>query len=241
MEENKEISIGLMRQRLSNFMNGKYRTKKIQWSDASVYAVYRLIQMKGISQHIPYTVEELDSLRKQFKERYPSKSWVTTSSIKSNISRVQYQVQSQRRQREFLEKLRKQQEREEKRKKQGGGGIYGIYMNKQGESPVLVYVGKTFTSFTQRFNQHKRAFEEGNQQHVYQKMREFKNKGYSFCLVPLVAIEKLDTDYGNEFSDIDLKKMELAIITAMKPLWNVQGVSAPYFFKEANARKYFKK
>jgi len=71
-------------------------------------------------------------------------------------------------------------------------------------------------------------------------MREFKSKGYNFIMTPLVTIEELKTDYS-DFSDMDLKKMELAIITVMKPLWNVQGVLAPYFFKEGNARKYFKK
>ena len=229
-----------------------------KWAPGTVYSVYKVFQKKGLVQKKEITDSLFDQISKQLRKDFPNIPSVSIATCRSQydsfvapIRNIQsdtdisqeekQQIENQIIKRKEAKKRQITKEKEMRKKKVNDGtGIYGIYMTKEGKSSVLVYVGKTSVSFTQRFSQHVIALKGGNQQYLYQKMREFKSKGYNFIMTPLVTIEELKTDYS-DFSDMDLKKMELAIITVMKPLWNVQGVLAPYFFKEGNARKYFKK
>lgn len=116
-------------------------------------------------------------------------------------------------------------------------GIYGIYSIRPDGKEQLVYIGKTETSFSQRFQEHVRGMKTGDS-FVHREMKEYKELGYSFVLRPMVVIEDLKMDRMTITSK-ELKSMQLALITVFKPRWNVQGVLTPYCFTRKKSKHFY--
>lgn len=106
-----------------------------------------------------------------------------------------------------------------------GKGVYGIYID-----GLLVYIGKTNTTFEKRYKQHLEAlnnYEPGGwqQEHLYAAMRLGKE----------VKFETLVE--ANSFTNHEIECMEYALITTNKPQYNYQGVVVPYQFTESKRRE----
>jgi hypothetical protein len=107
-------------------------------------------------------------------------------------------------------------------------GIYGIYIEDE-----LVYIGKTDVGFQKRLYMHKYSMEHieksGNKD-FYTALKKASNEGKEIKLVPLVVIEDLKVKGHDNFTFNDIKMMELSLITAIKPKYNIEGVHIPYDF-----------
>ena len=96
-------------------------------------------------------------------------------------------------------------------------GIYGIYINN-----ILIYIGKTTTSFKVRFQQHKHFMNvEENKDYLYQILKCAKQNNQIITLKPLIIVEDLKVQYP--IKDRDLDAMELALITLYKPQCNIKN------------------
>lgn len=104
-------------------------------------------------------------------------------------------------------------------------GIYGIYVNNK-----LVYIGRTITSFKQRFNSHK-ANLNNSDEFMYRKLREYKEAGNKITMKPLIAVELLNVEHKKTFTKNDINCMELALITMYQPFFNTEGKVKPYVFR----------
>lgn len=103
-------------------------------------------------------------------------------------------------------------------------GIYGIYVNN-----ILIYIGKTTTSFKARFQQHKYFMNvEKNKDYLYQILKCAKQNNQTITLKPLIVVEDLKVQYP--IKDRDLDAMELALITLYKPQCNIEGRIKNYRF-----------
>lgn len=103
-------------------------------------------------------------------------------------------------------------------------GIYGIYINN-----ILIYIGKTTTSFKVRFQQHKYFMNvEENKDYLYQILKCAKQNNQIITLKPLIIVEDLKVQYP--IKDRDLDAMELALITLYKPQCNIEGRIKNYRF-----------
>ena len=122
---------------------------------------------------------------------------------------------------EAKKERRKNLEDEWKSKK----GIYGIYAGNK-----LVYIGKTFQSFKERFNEHMSAFRHDDS-YKYQKLRLYKEAGMEIQLRPIVILEDLQMEHKRTINNTELSCMELALIQAFKPELNVEGKIKPYVFR----------
>lgn len=109
-------------------------------------------------------------------------------------------------------------------------GIYGIYIENE-----LIYIGKTTTSFRQRFYGYRTRIKnidtmENNNKNFYKALKEAKDNGKNVRMIPLIVIEDLEVKGHNKFTYTDIKMMELALITTLKPKYNIEGVYIPYDF-----------
>lgn len=106
-------------------------------------------------------------------------------------------------------------------------GVYGIYLNDR-----LLYIGETTINFKTRFQQHRQGLKNQSAD-LYVKLKKIydnKTEQEELYFKPLVVIEDLKMIGKIKINEKELKCMELALITAMKPELNIQGVVEPYSF-----------
>ena len=108
-------------------------------------------------------------------------------------------------------------------------GIYAIFIDN-----ILVYIGSTTVSFKKRFQAHKEIVKNGsgeNVQRIHKEICIALNNNKKVDFQPIVIIEDLHYLYKRHINEKELKCMELALITTLKPIYNVAGVFAPFSFK----------
>lgn len=99
-------------------------------------------------------------------------------------------------------------------------GIYGIYIDEK-----VVYIGKTTTSFSIRFSQHKSNLKTSDK-YLYRGLRKAKKYGAKVTLRPLIILEELKVN--KDITDRDINMMELALIQLYQPKYNIQGMCRNY-------------
>lgn len=104
-------------------------------------------------------------------------------------------------------------------------GIYGIYLDN-----ILIYIGRTTTSFKQRFQQHKTRYKTDDS-YLYLLIHKAKEDGKNIEFKPLIIIEDLQIANGVRINERDLNSMELALITIYQPVGNVEGRLKPYKYR----------
>ena len=109
--------------------------------------------------------------------------------------------------------------------------IYGIYVNEE-----LWYVGKTTRALKKRFLEHKGHMEEirkdkykGSQYDFYKALVDAKDLGQNINMRILIDTNEVLVD--REIYDHDLQWMELGLISALKPKYNIEGVKKEYKFR----------
>lgn len=106
-------------------------------------------------------------------------------------------------------------------------GIYGIYVDNN-----LVYIGKTTQSFQKRFYQHKHLMDfpddSETQYDMYYELAVARAQGSCIQLRPLFIVEIVKYDSLYNITNRDLESMEFALISLMKPRYNILGVKKPY-------------
>lgn len=109
--------------------------------------------------------------------------------------------------------------------------IYGIYVNEE-----LWYVGKTTRALKKRFLEHKRNMEkvrsnsyEDNQYEFYQALVNAKDLGQNINM--RILIDTNEVMINREIYDYDLQWMELGLISALKPKYNIEGIKKEYKFR----------
>lgn len=109
--------------------------------------------------------------------------------------------------------------------------IYGIYVNEE-----LWYVGKTTRALKKRFLEHKRNMEnvrkgnyEGSQYEFYSALVDAKDLGQNINM--RVLIDTNEVMVNKEIYDYDLQWMELGLISALKPKYNIEGIKKEYKFR----------
>lgn len=110
-------------------------------------------------------------------------------------------------------------------------GIYGIYVvDDVTGKETLIYVGMTTKSFAERHEGHLSKMNNENvDQRLYNRMRQAKRAGLSVMMRPLIQLNEV---YWNKqyITKNELCMMEIAMIHALKPAYNWEGVEAPYLF-----------
>lgn len=105
-------------------------------------------------------------------------------------------------------------------------GIYGIYID-----DCLVYIGSTFKFFKSRFQSHKAKVKgDVDLQNIHKQIKIALEKNKNVEFKPMVVLEDLSMLHKKTITEKELKCMELALITALKPMYNIEGVLKPYSF-----------
>lgn len=104
-------------------------------------------------------------------------------------------------------------------------GVYGIYIEDN-----LVYIGSTYNSFKNRFIIHKQAIKGESTQYVHKQIKEALNNNKKVEFKPIVIIEDLEMLHKRTINEKELKCMELALITAIQPKYNIAGRTQPFNF-----------
>lgn len=103
-------------------------------------------------------------------------------------------------------------------------GIYYIAIDGK-----IVYVGKT-TNFKNRFQSHKNNYKTEDK-HIYHLMREAKEINSEITMGPLIILDDIELKNKNQkFTKRDLSSMELALITYLQPIGNIEGRLQPYCY-----------
>lgn len=210
--------------------------KKIQNVD-NLDKIYDLLKGKISYKKIGYTtylVWEDNAITKEVKELqkslskpwYSYKNYNCSNRIWKAFSNSEYLEELKKYQEEEKRKVEKCRKKEEKEleKENANRGIYGIYLN--GE---LIYIGKTDVSFEVRYQQHKKAIEEGSEAQYLYKYLKGKMNGNDVRLKPIINVKELNTK--DRITNRDIEAMELALIHLYQPKCNIQGVLQPYKFK----------
>ena len=107
-------------------------------------------------------------------------------------------------------------------------GVYAIFIDN-----VLVYIGSTTVSFKERFKQHKDIVKNGSEldvQKVHKEIRIALQNNKPIDFKPIVVVEDLHYLHKQHINEKELKCMELALITALQPMYNIAGVYKPFSF-----------
>lgn len=120
--------------------------------------------------------------------------------------------------------------KKEERKERYGFGIYGIYIDDE-----LVYIGKTNRDFQIRHEEHLKAMEdESNTIWLYRLLRVAKDAGKKIQTRSLLDLSSLNNIKNkNSFSNEELKCMEYALISVLKPRGNTEGTKMEYDFNHS--------
>lgn len=104
-------------------------------------------------------------------------------------------------------------------------GIYGIFTESK-----LVYIGSTHESFKARFMAHRAGIKGKSTQYVHKKIKEDLNNNKRVEFKPIIIIEDLQMMHKKTINLKELKCMELALIVALQPSYNIEGVLKPFSF-----------
>lgn len=106
-------------------------------------------------------------------------------------------------------------------------GIYGIYID-----GMLVYIGKTTTSFQKRFSQHKHLIDfpenSDTQYDMYYELALARAQDKSVYLKPIFVVEEVEYISLYKLTNRDIESMEFILINLHKPKYNICGVKKPY-------------
>ena len=110
---------------------------------------------------------------------------------------------------------------------ESGYGIYGIYyIEDEFDEPELVYVGMTQKGFMSRWQEHMDIFLQQRPappgMAIYQHNLDPSRISFS----KLISVNELK--YEGSIGLQELKAMELACITVLKPKYNIVGINKPY-------------
>ena len=101
---------------------------------------------------------------------------------------------------------------------------YGIYCIKYKDE--VVYIGMTQTSFKERYNEHKKLFNNPKHSDMLLYHSGLKFEDLEFKVMVDLTKDKAD----RELTTRDIKAMEMGLIACFKPRFNVSGVRIPYRF-----------
>lgn len=104
-------------------------------------------------------------------------------------------------------------------------GVYGIYIEDN-----LVYIGSTCNSFKNRFIAHKQGIKGEPTQYIHKQIKKALNNNEKVEFKPIVIIEDLEMLHKRTINEKELKCMELALITAIQPKYNIAGRTQPFNF-----------
>ena len=68
--------------------------------------------------------------------------------------------------------------------------------------------------------------------YIHKLMREAKKDGLSVYMKPIITLEDLKMEGKKVINNKELECMELALITAYKPIGNIEGRIKPYVFRK---------
>lgn len=85
-------------------------------------------------------------------------------------------------------------------------------------------------SFQYRFTVHKNAVYGEATQYIHKQIKIALERNKKIEFKPLIVIEDLSIKYDREISEDELKCMELALISVLQPIYNIEGVSQPFSF-----------
>lgn len=104
-------------------------------------------------------------------------------------------------------------------------GVYGIFIDGK-----IVYVGSTRSSFRQRFMGHRTSLKNPSLK-IHYAIKEALDNKKEIEFRPLIIIEDLEYEgRDSSISRMELKSMELALITVLKPKYNVEGKIVPFHY-----------
>lgn len=126
----------------------------------------------------------------------------------------------------IIEKINKAQQIIEENKDdwENKRGIYAISID-----DVIIYIGKTNSSFKKRFQSHKYSFQDKqNTDYLYRELRIAKEQGKDLKMYPLIVLEEVSVKNELNLTERDLNIMELTLISIYQPRCNIEGVLKPY-------------
>lgn len=126
----------------------------------------------------------------------------------------------------IIEKINKAQQitEEDKDDWENKRGIYAISID-----DVIIYIGKTNSSFKKRFQSHKYSFQDKqNTDYLYRELRIAKEQGKDLKMYPLIVLEEVSVKNELNLTERDLNIMELTLISIYQPRCNIEGVLKPY-------------
>lgn len=126
----------------------------------------------------------------------------------------------------IIEKINKAQQMTEEDKDdwENKRGIYAISID-----DVIIYIGKTNSSFKKRFQSHKYSFQDKqNTDYLYRELRIAKEQGKDLKMYPLIVLEEVSVKNELNLTERDLNIMELTLISIYQPRCNIEGVLKPY-------------
>lgn len=104
-------------------------------------------------------------------------------------------------------------------------GIYGIFIDGK-----IVYIGSTYSSFRQRFMGHRTSLKNPSLK-IHYAIKEALEKNKEIEFRPLIISEDLEYEgRDSSISRMELKSMELALITVLKPKYNIEGKVVPFHY-----------
>lgn len=126
-------------------------------------------------------------------------------------------------------------------------GIYGIYViDPLQQTEELIYIGKTRTSFAERFKKHLANYNSlvqkdkkfnGKQARLYKRISQARRSGLDVQLRPIVQLDQVCWEQGY-IDAMTLSGMEIALIDYFKPICNVEGVIEPIHIDMNNGHWY---
>lgn len=164
-----------------------------------------LDQHRELINNATYSIIETKSVIKRFRESFKEEkifSWINLSCfVKDKSIKNNYK--------EWQKKT----------------GIYGIFID-----DLLVYIGSTKKSFQYRFTAHKNAVYGEATQYIHKQIKIALEMNKKIEFKPLIVIEDLSIKYDRKISEDELKCMELALISVLQPIYNIEGVLQPFSF-----------
>lgn len=182
-----------------------------------------LDEHREIINNATYPISLTSSIIKRFKETFIIKKEKQEKEVKEQKQEIiEKQYRNSYNIRELLENnyVRKIKTDWEDKK-----GVYGIYIEDN-----LVYIGSTYNSFKNRFIEHKKNIKGESAQYIHKQIKKALNNNEKVEFKPMVIIEDLEMLHKRTINEKELKCMELALITAIQPKYNIAGRIQPFNF-----------
>lgn len=193
------------------------------------YVVDNSVRLFGVKRTCPPSIKVIiDDIINDVRQPLRPNNLEECLNVHSEIRRRYNMLESTRIALEKRNKeLQKKNKERQKQHEKYGYGIYGIYVEDE-----LIYIGKTIVDFNERFNQHKTAIDDiNNNLPIYKELRIAKKMNKNIYLKPLIDLSILKVEHhSHEFSNKEVECMEMALITTLKPKCNVEGVYKSYRF-----------